>query len=278
MERLFQAFIEQPLAKNLLALRGALLADSLDSVAPADLRKLQRWVESGNSQAAIIAAERLPDAAALSPRVHFLMAQAALQTGDHESLEMEQMLFQATLKGILATGDGTFNSPFLICQSSDAYDVLLALGYSPVRQVCVALDSSGMVSTKQSVETGGNSTLDKIICKRTKPENGRVASQLGSLPRILEVDAESNWADCAPDEVEVWFDQAAFVPKAVLGRLQPSDLLAEISPAAKSVTKSVRKDAAQRSVSRRKKSASLHVYEPANTAVKRRSKASRTPR
>ncbi|MGV3608624.1 MAG: hypothetical protein ACO1RA_19635 [Planctomycetaceae bacterium] len=278
MERLFQAFIEQPLAKNLLALRRALLADSLDSVAPADLRKLHRWVESGNSQAAIIAAERLPDAAAMSPRVHFLMAQAALQTGDRESLEMEQMLFQATLKGILATGDGSYASPYLICQPSDEYDVLLTLGYTPVRQVCTVLDSLDGASKDHSAGTGGNSTLDKVICKRNKPENGRAISQLGAIPRILEVDAESTWADCAPDEVEVWFDLAAFVPKAVLGRLQPSDLLAEISPAAKAVTKRVRKDTAEHSVSRRKKNASLHVYKPTSTVVKRRAKASRTPR
>lgn len=268
MERLFQAFIEQPLAKNLLALRKALIADSSDSVAPADLRKLQRWIGSGNSPAAILAAERLPDTAALSPRVHFLMAQAALLTGDRDSLEMEQMLFQASLKGILATGDGSYASPYLICQPSDEYDVLLTLGYSPVRQVC-AVEHVG--------EPGNHSTLDKVICKRFKSESCHDLSQVGTIPRILEVDAGSTWADCAPDEVEVWFDLAAFVPRAVLGRLQPSDLLADISPAAKTVTKRVRKDAAQGPVSR-KKNASLHVFEPATTAVKRRAKTTRTPR
>lgn len=276
MERLFRTFVEQPNARTYLAVRHAILAESADCVAAADIRKLQRWLSNGNAQAAILAAERLPSTAALSPRIHFLMAQAALTTGDLQTHELERLLFQASLKGLLATGNGTEECPYCVCQPSDEYDLLLSLKLQPLRQVQTAAQQG----FKEVSDSAGHA-FDRIICR--KVEDRAAGKKPGSakpdapLPRILGVDTGSDLSECGPDEVEVWFDSAGFRPQAMLSRLQVSDVLEELTSSAAKVTRKVRKDSARRS-EEAAESAPFHIFTPASTAVKRRARVNRTPR
>ncbi|HEY2251544.1 MAG TPA: hypothetical protein VGH74_10810 [Planctomycetaceae bacterium] len=64
----------------------------------------------------------------LSPRAHLLIAAVAEKSGDDKLAGMEQFVAAACVQGILATGDGSKNSPYLVCRSSDEYDVLEYLG------------------------------------------------------------------------------------------------------------------------------------------------------
>lgn len=255
MERAFRTFIEQPTARTYLAVRKAILEDCNESVAASDIRKLQRWLTAGNAVAVMAAAERLPSTAALSPRVHFLMAQAAIETGDAQTHELERLLFQASLKGLLSTGDGSAARPYWVCQPCDEYDVLLSLGLQPLRQIlnrpdASQLDSDGLV-------------LDRILCRKL-PAGG---AKRRSVPVTVVAKAFEDPAAKQGDEIEVWFYSGDFRPTAMLTRLRPSHFQPE--PA----TTDSRFD-------RVEAGASFHVFQPIATATKKRSriKGNRTPR
>src|SRR5262249_4077808 len=79
----------------------------------------------------------LPPSKILSPRFHLLAADAAEALGDAANLELERSLFVLTLQGLLATGDGTRGNPYLICHSTDEYDILEALELDPAGQSLV---------------------------------------------------------------------------------------------------------------------------------------------
>jgi hypothetical protein len=66
--------------------------------------------------------------------VHYLAAEAAEALRDLPTVELERSLFVLTLQGLLATGDGTRDNPYIVCHASDEYDVLVALGREPAGQ------------------------------------------------------------------------------------------------------------------------------------------------
>jgi hypothetical protein len=68
----------------------------------------------------------------LSPRYHALLGSAAVALKDLDDAELEHFQAQTCLEGLLRTGDGTLESPYLVVRLSDEYDILQALG----RQAC----------------------------------------------------------------------------------------------------------------------------------------------
>jgi hypothetical protein len=64
----------------------------------------------------------------LSPRVHFLLSTAADKLGDADMARREQYLAKVCLRGLLASGNGSEELPYLITHLPDEYDVLDALG------------------------------------------------------------------------------------------------------------------------------------------------------
>ena len=79
----------------------------------------------------------LPPSKVLSPRVHFLAAEAAQAIGQHAEVELERSLFVLTLQGLLATGDGTRANPYIVCHPSDEHDIVAALGKEAAGQALV---------------------------------------------------------------------------------------------------------------------------------------------
>ncbi|MCC9604023.1 DUF4919 domain-containing protein [Stieleria sp. JC731] len=63
----------------------------------------------------------------LSPRAHLLMAKVCEEQGDNERRQFEGMTAAAICEGILATGEGSQASPYLISRTMDEYDVLAFL-------------------------------------------------------------------------------------------------------------------------------------------------------
>lgn len=133
----FQTFVEHPTAENYLLARDAILSDADGRTRTADLAELAELFGQGDFQAAREKIEGMMPAWALSPRVHFLAAQAAEQLGDDEDADLEKFLFSACLQGLLATGDGSLARPYQVAQTADEYDVLLALGSLAKGQVLV---------------------------------------------------------------------------------------------------------------------------------------------
>ena len=73
--------------------------------------------------------------------MHFFAAEAAAGAGDDDRAELERFLFVVCLKGILSTGDGSAEHPYVICHQSDELDVLEALEKLSVRQTLVQQDN-----------------------------------------------------------------------------------------------------------------------------------------
>jgi UDP-N-acetylglucosamine transferase subunit ALG13 len=60
----------------------------------------------------------------LSPRAHQLIGFLYHKLGDDESAQMEMMISHACIEGILASGDGSENDPYIVTRTSDEYDIL----------------------------------------------------------------------------------------------------------------------------------------------------------
>jgi hypothetical protein len=70
----------------------------------------------------------------LSPRAHLYAARAAEGLGDRKRVKAERLLARRCIEGILSTGDGSPNRPYLVTRVSDEYDVLDHLGKEKSQQ------------------------------------------------------------------------------------------------------------------------------------------------
>ena len=130
----FARFLESPSRATYLAARSAWLrlvaqpSKPVRPLHPAEFTELAARLETGDATGVIEQVHAWRSRAALSPRAHYLTAEAHAALGQGEPAELERWVFQACLQGILATGDGTRRKPYVIAQLSDEYDVLKQLG------------------------------------------------------------------------------------------------------------------------------------------------------
>jgi hypothetical protein len=134
MQPQFAAFVRQPCKTTFLAVRERVLRYCPLPLTTADLAALQRLLEEGRCRELTQRLATLPPSKVLSPRFHYLAAEAAAGLGQHDDVELERWLFVLTLRGLLATGDGTPANPYLVCHASDANDILAAQGLVPACQ------------------------------------------------------------------------------------------------------------------------------------------------
>ncbi len=149
MERRFRLFVESPTRVNYLAVRQAVLRRTPLPIQAADLAELSRLLDAEAYADVQRRVELLPPSKVLSPRVHFLLAEAAEALGDVRTCELERFLFVLTLRGLLATGDGTSAAPYAICHASDEHDLVACLGLEIAAQTLV--ESNGRL-------------LDHVVC------------------------------------------------------------------------------------------------------------------
>jgi hypothetical protein len=134
MERQLTALVERPSQATFLAARDAVLGVAGLPLVATDLANLEQLLTDGQSQAVIDRIDTLPPSKVLSPRIHFLAAEAAEDLGDAATVELERSLFVITLQGLLATGNGTPGNPYIVCHPTDEYDIAEALGLEPAGQ------------------------------------------------------------------------------------------------------------------------------------------------
>jgi hypothetical protein len=140
MQRQFTRFVESPSRENYFAVRDAVLRLTPLPLAASELAELVRLLEADEFQEVLDRIELLPPSKILSPRIHFLAAEAAEGLGDERTGELERFLFVLCLKALLATGDGTEAAPYSVCHATDEHDVLEAGGLEPAAQCLVPRD------------------------------------------------------------------------------------------------------------------------------------------
>jgi len=134
MQRQLAAFVEQPSKETFLAARDAVLRQSPLPLVAAELNDLDQLLEREEYEVLLNRLDTLPASKVLSPRIHYLAAEAAQALGYAEDVELERSLFVLTLQGLLATGDGTPCNPYIVCHPTDEYDILAALGHDAAGQ------------------------------------------------------------------------------------------------------------------------------------------------
>src|SRR3954468_20468126 len=112
MQRQLAAFVEQPCKATYLAARDAVLGHSPLPLMTAEMANLDLLLEHEEHQALLDRLDALPASKVLSPRIHFLAAEAAAALGRLADVELERSLFVLTLQGLLSTGDGTPANPY----------------------------------------------------------------------------------------------------------------------------------------------------------------------
>lgn len=137
---------------------GDLVDRYLADPTPAALADVRRMVRAQPSfdpglvvgeVAGLEALQRLMPGALLSPAAHAALAHALARTGRPDAAARERRLAEASLAGILATGDGSRERPWSVLRVSDEYDVLRSLRRR---------------SVEQSVERDGRRHLDHHVC------------------------------------------------------------------------------------------------------------------
>jgi hypothetical protein len=134
MQRQLTAFVERPCQATFMAVRSAVLTQSPLPMAAVEVGDLERLLSQGEYQALLDRIDALPASKILSPRVHYLAAEAAEALGDSANVELERSLFVLALRGLLSTGDGSTFNPYVVCHPSDEYDILATLGREPAGQ------------------------------------------------------------------------------------------------------------------------------------------------
>jgi hypothetical protein len=124
MQNELERFIGRPTGRNYLRVRDCILGDTGRHPDPEDLAELEvHWVE-GRYQALCERMEDLLPEWGLSPRFYWLGAVAARELGELEAAETDRFLYQTCLRGLLDTGDGSLESPFLLTYASDEEELL----------------------------------------------------------------------------------------------------------------------------------------------------------
>jgi hypothetical protein len=138
-EELIQ-FIQSPDRDAYLAFRAKLVASDVyepysDEIETAyELCDQQKLVDARNT------IQNAMGNLILSPSAHNLLGFLHHKLGDEQAAQMEMMIGQACIEGILASGDGSTNNPYIVARTSDEYDVFEYLGKQLEQQSLVHKD------------------------------------------------------------------------------------------------------------------------------------------
>ena len=136
MQRALKALAVAPSKATYLAAFEAFFRSS-PPLGPAEISLLEMISQTGDHTAFTETLKNLSPLVALSPAVHVLALDSARRAADEEDAELEAFLLDVCLSGILATGDGSAESPYLVVCAADERHVCRALGLEPGPQALV---------------------------------------------------------------------------------------------------------------------------------------------
>ena len=122
-EELIQ-FIQSPDRGTYLAFREKIIASDAYAPYSDEIDTVGELYEQQKIEDARNVLQKAMGNLMLSPRAHQLLGFLHHKLGDKQAAQMEMMIGQACLKGILATGDGSANRPFIVVRTSDEHDVI----------------------------------------------------------------------------------------------------------------------------------------------------------
>jgi hypothetical protein len=127
----FEQFVLRPRLERFRMLQQAILAcDNYDPWST-ELHEMEAMFEHREYEAVLQFADDHARIWQLSPRFHFISGRTALELSDLKRADWEKRASRACLRQLLATGDGSRDTPFRITYISDENDILAALDVEP---------------------------------------------------------------------------------------------------------------------------------------------------
>jgi hypothetical protein len=120
----FHSFIEEPTPDNYLRLRKLVLQDRSYRASATGFDDATLLIAQGRHTEAWTWLKGAVTSWLLSPKVHQLAAEVAHALHDAESERREVLAYYRCIEGILGTGDGSRDRPYLITHAGDEYDLL----------------------------------------------------------------------------------------------------------------------------------------------------------
>ena len=137
---LLAAYLEHSSLERFEQLRAAALAHPAYDPYGSVLREAQGYLSRKRPRAARDLLLRSSSGWVLAPEFHNLLSVAFGLTGNEEEARLEAALARCLLDGILSTGDGSRQRPYLVSCPSDEYAILEALGKQMTSQTLTEND------------------------------------------------------------------------------------------------------------------------------------------
>ncbi len=146
----FAAFVAEPTKENHRKVYDRVVQHESYNPYGDDLHDLEAAFDAERYED-VIKSQAVPSVI-LSPRFHLIMARAAEKEGLEDAMALEQQAFVACVDGILASGDGTIDNPYLVTAVADEYDIVYHLGTKTKGQDL--LDYKGRSIDKLTLDDG----------------------------------------------------------------------------------------------------------------------------
>ena len=122
------AFFQSPDRDSYLAIREKIISSDFYQPYSDELGTVEGLFQQNKLEEARDAIADAMTNLMLSPRAHQLLGFLHHKLGDEQAAQMEMMIGRACVEGILATGDGSVNAPYVVVRTSDEHDVIEYLG------------------------------------------------------------------------------------------------------------------------------------------------------
>ncbi|PHS12467.1 MAG: hypothetical protein COA78_08320 [Blastopirellula sp.] len=120
----YQEYLESPSQSHFLQLQQEVIAEADFDPQGAIVFRLEQLCQANDFDAAYKLTSEMPLAWVTSPSLHFFASMAAEKMGQTSEAETEAFLIESMFQGLLSTGNGTLEHPYLITQLTDQHDIL----------------------------------------------------------------------------------------------------------------------------------------------------------
>ena len=136
----FYEFVENPTGANYRKILDQLAAGPEYRPYARHIEQIHSLLDAGEYEKAFEACRRSTGTLLLSPEVHMLAGHAARKLGEEGLFKLERVITSACIRGILDTGDGSKEDPYVVSVTGDEYFVLEVLKKQSASQALVKND------------------------------------------------------------------------------------------------------------------------------------------
>ncbi|MBF0227700.1 MAG: hypothetical protein HQK76_19810 [Desulfobacterales bacterium] len=147
---LFSKFIKSPNKESYFEVRSALITSNFYNPYSDELSEIDELIKDDKLIKAYKTLKNIPNLL-LSPNAHLTIAFIADKLNNKDESEMEIFIAKTCCDGILATGDGSMDNPYIVVRISDEYDILQYLNKH--------------FASQQLLNLSENKHFDKITCE-----------------------------------------------------------------------------------------------------------------